>query len=123
MSGLYNLMFGTHPAAYALLVGVLDLTQEEIPRLRDVYPERVDGELVVTILTRAGEGYELEVAALRKHPQYIRDLTPEIDGTYRAFHFTFPEHCADIPGMIPEEAVYPDFTTRFNAKIAEMARS
>ena len=99
---LYNMIHGFNPLA-GVLLKVLDVTPDRIPRFRDCY---FNGEHIV-IYTRTGGGnrdyYDSRATTdsedydgpfnedLRALPGYVRDEDDDYDSTYASFYFTVPE--------------------------------
>lgn len=86
---LYNLMFGTNPAADFLLA-ILGVVRNEVPRFRDCY---LQGNTIV-IHTRTGGGnreeYQAENAWLTRVPGFLHDSDSQIDFTYADFAYEIP---------------------------------
>lgn len=91
MGGLYNAIFGVNEDAPALLV-MLRLTPNDFSRFRDAFV--ANGEIIV--YTRLGggnrEGYTHIFTAMKKHPQYLRDVDDNFDSTYCTFFFRIPKY-------------------------------
>ena len=112
---LYNMLFGINSAAPVLLK-ILNLTVDEVPRFRDCF---IDGDKIV-IHTRTGGGnrdfYDSEQSCRKCYPErwiddtppvgpwntaltgnefYIKDEDDEYDSTYANFYFRFPDEYAD----------------------------
>lgn len=105
---MYNMLFGTNPAADKLLAA-LGTTKDEVPRFRDAYLDE-DG---IVIYTRTGgnnrDAYEDEAtyreyfgvtddapigpfnSDLYRLPGFIRDEDDDFDNTYAYFHYTVPD--------------------------------
>ena len=92
MSGLYNALFGVHPAA-GLLLKILDIDHRAVGRFRDCFPNP-EGDRII-IYTRNGGGnrndYLNVFAELAKHPCYVRDYDDDFDSTYASSEFRVPE--------------------------------
>jgi len=96
---MYNMIHGYNPLA-GVLMKILDVTPNKIPRFRDCY---FDGEHIV-IYTRTGGGnrefYDEPNednkdgpwnSDLRQLPGYVRDGDDDFDSTYASFYFSVPE--------------------------------
>jgi hypothetical protein len=96
---MYNMIHGYNPLA-GVLMKILDVTPNKIPRFRDCY---FDGEHIV-IYTRTGGGnrefYDEPNednkdgpwnSDLRQLPGYVRDEDDDFDSTYASFYFSVPE--------------------------------
>ena len=93
---MYDILFGHNPYTLVLL-RVLNLTADDIPRLRDV--EVIDGQIQVT--TRAGGAnrgdYKDTWRDLGRHPLYEGTEDDDSDSTYAYAYFRFPvAHAADL---------------------------
>lgn len=93
---LYNMICGVNPAS-GLLLGLIDVAYEEIPRPRDVYLSD-DGDHVI-IYTRTGGGnreeYMTQNAALAKNPNYVGDHDDDFDSTFAHFKFKITKEGRD----------------------------
>ena len=87
---LYNMVFGSNPDSNKLLT-LLDKTQGDFGRYRDVYVE--DGYIVVH--TRCGGGnrddYQEVFEEMSEHPWYSHDQDGDFDNTYADIYFKIPE--------------------------------
>ena len=110
------MVVGHHPQSL-LLLNVLKLNVNKIPRFRYVYRQ---GNTII-VLTRTGgnnrNDYFLDNATLQEHPQYIKDYDDTFDVTFAHFVFRIPEDMLDILVTIPDD---PDPMDVFQAKIALM---
>ena len=92
--GMYNMVFGTNPAAPAILA-TLGLTVHDVGRFRDCFV--ANGEIAV--YTRNGGGnretYQPVIDKLAQHPCYLRDVDDEFDSTYATIYFRFPDDYAE----------------------------
>jgi hypothetical protein len=92
---LYNMLFGTNPSA-DLLLAMLGITRNSVPRFRDCY---LNGDCI-EIYTRTGGGnrddYEEENDALHALPGFVSDSDDEFDCTYAHFRFTIPERYRSV---------------------------
>lgn len=88
---MYNMLFGYNLLS-PLLLKILDIKTEEIPRFRDAY---WDGQNIV-ILTRTGGGnrddYWVENALMGQHFNFIRDEDDDFDCTYAKFYYELPKN-------------------------------
>lgn len=123
MSGLYNVLFGTHSNS-DLLLAILGLTPADVPRFRSCY---WDGERIV-VHTRTGGGnrdyYENEECCresypeyfegddkpsgpwnddLRLNPGYLFDQDDDFDPTYADFYFKPPVEAIQVLEGLPPE--------------------
>lgn len=128
---LYNTLFGANPLTPVLLK-ILDLNPEDVPRLRDVNLSG-DGKTII-VYTRTGGGnrdyYDSEQDCrdnypeyfagddpptgpwnddLRKHPLFIQDYDDDFDSTYAYFDFKVPDEWASELEALAKRA--PDATT------------
>lgn len=121
---LYNMLFGTNPAA-GFLLGVLELETEKYPtgRFRDIYFENEGGEPKVILYTRNGGGnredYEDVFEALEKHPLYLTDYDDDFDSTYAYIEFKAPQSVIDFFEDVKGEK-FERVGERFQREIAEM---
>lgn len=122
---LYNMLFGTNPAAL-FLIGALELETEKYPtgRFRDIYFENEKGgEPKVILYTRNGGGnredYQDVFEALEKHPLYITDYDDDFDSTYAYIEFKAPQSVIDFFEDINFEK-FERIGERFQREIAEM---
>jgi hypothetical protein len=124
---LYNMLFGVNGAAPVLLA-MLGLTENDVPRFRDCY---IEGEHVV-IHTRTGGGnrdfYDSEESCrdnypdyfggedepkgpwnstLKENPFYVYDEDGDYDSTYANFYFRFPdEYAEDLKALAARSETY-----------------
>jgi hypothetical protein len=104
---LYNMLFGEYPAA-SILLGVLGLTKEQVPRYRNCFVN--GGHIVVHTRTGGGnrEYYEEENSTLQKNEFYASDEDDEFDCTYANFLFRFPDkYKTDLEAL---ESLAPSYT-------------
>jgi len=106
---LYNMMFGVNPLA-GVTLSALNLTSNDIPRLRDAYYDADEDRLVIYTRTGGGnrdyygspdgydnEGYEGPFNSdLEAHPNYVHDEDDDFDSTYAYFYFSVPVEFAPI---------------------------
>lgn len=96
---MYNMIHGVNPLA-GVLLKILDITPNQIPRFRDCY---YDGQHIV-IYTRTGGGnrdwYDEKNednpdgpwnSDIRNIPGFICDEDDDFDSTYASFYFNVPE--------------------------------
>ena len=100
---LYNMILGHDPMTPVLLT-ILRLRPEQIPRFRDCW---WNGEYIV-LLTRTGGGnrseYEFENHALTQWPNYVRNMDSAMDSTYAEFYFRMPDN---MQWVVPQLTVQP----------------
>jgi hypothetical protein len=123
----YNMVHG-YTSMAPILLKILNLTPDNIPRFRDSYLQ--EGKIVV--YTRTGGGnrdyYENEEECrrnypeyfkegsddnpsapwnddLRAHPNYESDYDDDYDSTYASFYFTIPEEYKEFLAEAPEETL------------------
>lgn len=96
MSGLYNMLFGENSSQKNFLFALLNITQDDVGRYRDIYVT----EDYIVIHTRNGGGnredYEDVFEALSQHPLYAYDEDDDFDCTYADIYFVHPEGFGDI---------------------------
>lgn len=115
---LYNMLFGVNAAAPVLLA-MLGIDPDDVPRFRDCY---LDEEKNIVIYTRTGggnrpyyenaESYKAKSGEepdgrcwnddLRKLPGFIDDCDDDFDCTYAYFKFKVPEKFAHLIEKLPE---------------------
>jgi hypothetical protein len=90
---LYNMLFGYNKFAHILL-RILDLDPNDVPRFRDCYLNETGDEIIVFTRTGGGnrEEYEARNDAMRKWPGFIADADDTLDSTYAKFRYHVPEH-------------------------------
>lgn len=109
---MYNMIFGQNPISDFLL-GLLNLTRENVGRFRDVFVEQDR----IAVYTRNGGGNRehrcntysesregkacpcpgcIISYRLPGHPLYIEDRDDEFDRTYATIYFRFPEEHKDL---------------------------
>lgn len=119
---LYNMLFGTNPAA-GFLLGALELETEKYPtgRFRDIYFEE-EGNKVI-LYTRNGGGnredYEDVFEALAEHPLYLTDYDDDFDSTYAYIEFKAPQSVIDFFEDVKGEK-FERVGERFQREIAEL---
>lgn len=89
---LYNMIFGVNRAA-PMLLAVLGLKTNDIPRFRDCF---LAGDRIV-IHTRTGGGNRdyYSNSGLTKNAFYLYDEDDDFDSTYANFYFRFPDEYAE----------------------------
>lgn len=137
---LYNMIHGFNPLA-GVLMRILDVTPDRIPRFRDCY---FNGEHIV-IYTRTGGGnreyYEsLESCKanypenfgvpdepsgpwnddLRALPGYVRDEDDDYDSTYANFYFTVPEQFTYLLDKLKSMAQKETQSERWEASLEKI---
>jgi hypothetical protein len=107
MSGLYNVLFNVDPMA-KVVVTLLDLDQEQVPRFRDAWVDIREPEPRMVVLTRAGGGnrpdYEDGIAYMRSVPGFLSDEDEPYDTTYALFYYQVPEQYREP--MLPLAALH-----------------
>lgn len=84
---LYNMLFGTNPAA-GILLELLGLSPNDFYRFRDCYLTE-NGEIAV--YTRDGGGNRDDnTTDVCSHPNYLRDENDDFDCTYVTYYFSVP---------------------------------
>jgi len=88
---MYNMLFGQNPFS-DLLLALVGLKRDDVPRFRDVF---IDEQGRICVYTRTGGGnrdaYASENAALADNPNYASDYDDDFDSTYAYFVFNVPE--------------------------------
>lgn len=114
---LYNMLFGEYPAA-SILLGILGLTREQVPRYRNCFVH--EGHIVVHTRTGGGnrEYYEEKNpdnkdgpwnSTLQENEFYVTDSDDDFDCTYANFLFRFPDkYKADLEAL---ESLEPSYTS------------
>ena len=89
---LYNMLFGTNPFS-SVLLQMLGITSDDVPRYRDCYLNEDGTEIIVHTRTGGGnrEDYEDGNAAMTLVPGYKFDADDDFDCTYADFHYAVPE--------------------------------
>lgn len=91
-NGFYNVLFGTNDD-YIVLLGMLNLTEKDFGRFRDIYLNK-DGTKII-VYTRCGGGnredYKEVFDRMSKHPNYVKDYDDDFDNTYCYFEFSVPD--------------------------------
>lgn len=122
--GLYNVVLGDgHEYVRGQLIAVvLGIRFEALPRYRDAWSEKYDGDQVrLAIYMRIGganrEAHANQIEQLTSLPYYLSDHDDAYDDTYATFYFRIPtveEHKA--AGLITED----DSVTRYNEIVEAM---
>lgn len=90
--GMYNVLFGSNPAANELLA-IIGVDKAYFVRFRDCWVDEQGHELHV--YTRLGGGnrsaYTEVWAKIRQHALYVRDFDDQFDETYATIIFTVPQ--------------------------------
>lgn len=91
MTNFYDAILGRKENLSKLLLLIINLEEEKIPRFRDVYLH--DGKIVVYTRTGGGnrEDYIKENEWLRQNENYLSDSDDDFDCTYANFFFKFPD--------------------------------
>lgn len=92
---LYGMIFGRNPLAGSLLA-MLNLTEGEVGRLRDVFLRKgEDDQPEIHVYTRNGGGnreeYQHVFDDLAEHPLYLGNADDSFDCTYATIRFKAPE--------------------------------
>jgi hypothetical protein len=107
MSGLYNMLFGENVSQKDFLFSILNLTQDDVGRYRDIYVV----EDYIVIHTRNGGGnredYEDVFEALSQHPLYAYDEDDDFDCTYADIYFRYPDGYEEILSEMSKSTVTP----------------
>jgi len=128
---LYNMIHGFNPLA-GVLLRVLDVTPDRIPRFRDCY---FNGEHIV-IYTRTGGGnrdyYDSRETTdsedydgpfnddLRALPGFVRDEDDDYDSTYASFYFTVPEQFTYLLDKLKSMAQKETQSERWEASLEKI---
>ena len=103
---LYNMLFGENKIA-PILLAILDIEIEEIPRYRDIF---WDGENIV-IHTRTGGGNREEYFGsnnrLTQIEGYIRDDDDDFDETYANFYYQLPSKFSYLRSWLNNQSSPP----------------
>ena len=106
---LYNMLFGSNPAA-GVLLKLLRLDPETVPRLRDCYLDE-GGERII-VYTRTGGGNRDWCAEgnarLAQHPLYVGDCDDDFDSTYAYFRFRIPDEAKHLCAELADGRPPPD---------------
>lgn len=91
---LYNMLFGTNPFS-GVLLQMLGVTREEVPRYRDCFLNEDGTEIIIHTRTGGGnrEDYEDGNNYLTLVDGYKFDADDDFDCTYADFHYEVPEAC------------------------------
>jgi len=107
------MLFGVNNLA-PLVLNALNLTGNDVPRIRDAYLDVETDELVIYTRTGGGnrdyyENKDSRIAEysdadtvgpynedLQNHPNYLRDEDDDYDSTYALFYFSIPEEFKPI---------------------------
>lgn len=119
---LYNTLFGRNQLADVLLA-VIGLPVEIIPRFRDASIAADGAEIMVFTRTGGGnrEDYENENCGLQDHPLYLRDTDSEFDCTYAEFFFRVPDEFKDqIKALAEQGKGTTDPMTQFKELIQKL---
>jgi len=110
---LYNALFGVNNLA-PLVLNALNLTGNDVPRIRDAYLDIETDELVIYTRTGGGnrdyyENKDRRIAEygdsniegpynedLQNRANYLRDEDDDYDSTYALFYFSIPEEFKPI---------------------------
>ena len=93
MGGFYNFIFGYNP--YSLwIMPMLGRKENEWPRFRDCYVEKIGKEWLICIYTRVGgnnrnSGFGEE--KLYEDPLFVSTEDDDYDSTYAVYRFKVPE--------------------------------
>ncbi len=91
------MVFGLNPACW-LLLDILQLKPDDIPRFRDCFYDAKRHLIVVYTRTGGGnrEYYQDENDLLAAHPLYVLDSDDGYDSTYANFYFNVPEENSEL---------------------------
>lgn len=93
------MLFGRNPMA-GLLLGMLNLEEQDVGRFRDCFLKKVECEgeedsYKIIVFTRNGGGNRPDYAEvtekLQAHPEFITDYDNDVDRTYATYEFKVPE--------------------------------
>lgn len=117
---LYNQLFGVNKFG-AIILHLLDLKVEDVPRIRDAY---VTDASELAVFARIGGNnrphHEEGIAMLRAVPGYLRDADDSFDSTYATFFYAAPEAFSDlIPELLAAQGHY-DPMERFKQLLDDM---
>lgn len=102
---LYNLVHGFNPSA-PLVLTMLKLTPEAVPRFRDAWIEVHEGAPRLVVYTRTGGGnrdeYAGSNAAMALVPGYQGDADDDFDSTYANFYYAVPEGFREVVDKLVE---------------------
>lgn len=99
--GLYNMLFGQNPEADFLL-GLVDLTRDEVGRFRDCFVNE-DGTEIAVYTRNGGGNREDYMPDFSGHPLYLRDEDDDFDCTYATIYFTVPEQAKALVKDLAEK--------------------
>lgn len=95
---LYNALFGVNPLA-GMFLALIKKGAKDFERPRDMHVAKIDGQIVVGVLTRTGgpnrESYKTFIDKMKADPLYVADEDDSLDSTYMTFFFKIP------PGRYP----------------------
>jgi len=135
---LYNMLFGQNPNT-AVLLAMIGLAPNEVPRLRDTFVVERDGKPVIAVYTRVGGGnrehwdytYPNDAPGpdcpcpacrarhvLGKHELYLHDEDDDYDSTYATYFFKVPDKLVEFLGSMQGENVTP--SDKFKALIEQL---
>lgn len=107
MSGLYNMLFGENASQKGFLFGLLNKTQDDFGRYRDIYVT----EDHIVVHTRNGGGnredYEDVFDEMSEHPLYAYDEDDEFDCTYANIYFHHPEEYKEVLKEMAKGTISP----------------
>ena len=94
---MYNIMNkGSNENAHEIL-NMIGLTENDIPRYRDVSLWNNNTE--IRVITRVGGGnrqdYQEEINTLKQNEFYLKDIDDDFDSTYAYIFFKVPTECLE----------------------------
>lgn len=93
---MYAMMHGQNAAADWLL-GMLDLTKEDVGRFRDAWVNKNENGYEIAVYTRnGGNNREDYMPDFSGHPLFLRDQDDDFDNTYATIFFKAPEDTAAL---------------------------
>lgn len=97
--GLYNAVFGVDPMA-RLVLTVLGIQPNGVPRLRDAWIEIGGGSIQLIVFTRAGGSnrsrLDVGIQYMRSIPGYRSDHDMAFDSTYAEFVYGVPSNYLNV---------------------------
>lgn len=115
---MYNMLFGTNPAAPVLLA-MLGLTTDQCGRFRDCYLS--DDGATICIYTRNGGGNrETYMPDFCAHPQFIGDEDDDFDCTYATIKFKTPPEFLEATKKLADQTDTTPGAEKFRRLITDM---
>lgn len=118
---LYNALFGVNPFA-AILLQALDISENDVPRFRDIYLDEEQDQIVIHTRTGGGnrEYYEDENEHLRTVPGFIYDHDDDYDCTYADFFYEVPESFKPMIATLRELGGADDPVKKWEKLLSDM---